>query len=92
MGNYFLDNQDIRFLFEHIDLAELARIQEADTANGDADYVPIDEDDAVDNYRRVLEIVGQIAADTLAPHAEQVAEVVGKLDHVCRPGTKRTGV
>ena len=72
MGNYFLDNQDIRFLFEHIDLGELARIQEADTANGDADYVPIDEDDAVDNYRRALEIVGQIAAETIAPNAEQV--------------------
>jgi alkylation response protein AidB-like acyl-CoA dehydrogenase len=72
VGNYFLDNQDIQFLFEHIDLGELARIHEADTANGDADYVPIDEDDAVDNYRRALEIVGQIAAETIAPNAEQV--------------------
>jgi len=72
VGNYFLDNQDIQFLFDHIDLAEVARVQEADTANGDADYVPVDEADAVDNYRRVLEIVGQIAADTIGPNAEQV--------------------
>ena len=72
MGNYFLDNQDIQFLFDHIDLAEVARVQEADTANGDADYVPVDAADAVDNYRRVLEIVGQIAADTIGPNAEQV--------------------
>ncbi|HUT95880.1 MAG TPA: acyl-CoA dehydrogenase family protein [Thermoguttaceae bacterium] len=72
MGNYFLDNRDIQFLFDHVDLAELARVQEADTANGDADYVPVDEADAVDNYRRVLEIVGQIAADTIAPNAERV--------------------
>ena len=28
MGNFFLDNQDIQFLFDHIDLKELARIQE----------------------------------------------------------------
>jgi len=72
MGNYFLDNQDIQFLFDHFDLRELARIQEADTANGNADYLPLDEDDAVDNYRRILEIVGQIAAETIAPNAEQV--------------------
>jgi len=72
VGNYFLDNQDIQFLFDHIDLAEVARVQEADTANGDADYVPVDAADAVDNYRRVLEIVGQIAADTIGPNAEQV--------------------
>lgn len=72
MGNYFLDNEDIQFLFRHIDLKELARLQEAYTDNGDADYVPADEEDAVDNYWRVLEIVGQIAADVIAPHAETV--------------------
>jgi hypothetical protein len=72
VGNYFLDNQDIQFLFDHIDLEELARVQEAETANGDADYVPVDEADAVDNYRRILQIVGQIAADTIAPNAERV--------------------
>lgn len=72
MGNYFLDNDDIQFLFRHIDLKEIARIQEAHAANGQADYVPLDDEDAVDNYWRVLEIVGQIAADVIAPHAEQI--------------------
>lgn len=72
MGNYFLDNEDIQFLFRHIDLKELARLQEAYTDNGDADYIPADEEDALDNYWRVLEIVGQIAADVIAPHAETV--------------------
>lgn len=80
MGNYFLDNEDIQFLFRHIDLKELARLQEAYTANGDADYVPIDEEDAVDNYWRVLEIVGQIAADIIAPHAEQIDREGNKLN------------
>jgi len=80
VGNYFLDNQDIQFLFDHIDLGELARLQEADTANGDADHVPVDDDDMVDNYRRVLEIVGQVAAETLAPNAEQVDREGNKLN------------
>ena len=72
MGNFFLDNQDIQFLFDHIDLKEVAQIQEADTANGQTDYGPVDDEDMVDNYRRVLEIVGQVAAETLAVNAEQV--------------------
>ena len=72
MGNFFLDNQDIQFLFDHIDLEELAGIQEKDTANGEADYVPVDEADTVDGYRRILQIVGQVAGETIAPNAEQV--------------------
>ncbi len=72
MGNFFLDNEDIQFLFGHFDLAELARIQEQDTLNGDADYAPLDAADAVDNYRRALEIAGDVAANVIAPNAEQV--------------------
>ena len=72
MANYFTDNQDIRFLFDYFDLKELAEIQERETPNGDADYVPDSVDEMIDNYRRILEIVGEIAAETLAPGAEQV--------------------
>jgi alkylation response protein AidB-like acyl-CoA dehydrogenase len=77
MANFFLDNEDIRFLFDHIDLAELARIQEDDFAETDlrrSDYSPVDAADAVDNYRRILEIVGEVAGEMIAPHAEQIDE------------------
>ncbi|MGN1275322.1 MAG: acyl-CoA dehydrogenase family protein, partial [Thermoguttaceae bacterium] len=74
MGNFYLDNEDIQFYFKAIDVKKLAEIQEDYAENGDADYVPDDLDDAVDNYRRVLEITGQIASDTLAKNAEQVDE------------------
>jgi 3-(methylthio)propanoyl-CoA dehydrogenase len=75
VANFFLDNEDIQFLFNHIDLAEMARIQEDDFArkdNGGADYVPVDAADAVDNYRRILEIVGEISGEMIAPNAEQI--------------------
>lgn len=72
MANFFLDNQDIQFLFDHIDLEEIAAIQELDTPNGDADYLPDGPADMVDNYRRILEIIGEIAGETIAPSAEQV--------------------
>ena len=63
MANFFLDNEDIQFLLKHIDVRELARIQEDDFLDTAPrpDYAPRDVEEAVDNYRRVLEIVGQVA-------------------------------
>ncbi|MEN6405629.1 MAG: acyl-CoA dehydrogenase family protein [Thermoguttaceae bacterium] len=75
MANYFLDNEDIQFLFHHIDMAELAAIQEdgfAHTADDPSGYAPRDAADAVDNYLRTLEIVGEVAGDMIAPNAEQI--------------------
>jgi alkylation response protein AidB-like acyl-CoA dehydrogenase len=72
--NFFTDNEDIQFLFRHIDLAETARIQEDDFADAKnrVDYAPTDAEDAIDNYRRILEIVGDLAGNTIAPRAEQI--------------------
>lgn len=72
MANFYTDNQDIQFLFDYFDLKDIAAIQERETPNGDADYLPRDIDDAIDNYRRVLEIVGDISANVLAKNAETV--------------------
>ena len=75
MANYFSDNEDIQFLFDHLDLAELARIQEDGferTGGNGSDYAPANAEEAVDNYRRILEIVGQVAGQMIAPNAEQI--------------------
>lgn len=72
MPNFFQDNDDIKFLLNYFDMKELAALQERETPNGDSDYAPRDLDDCVDNYRRVLEIAGQIAAETISPSSEQV--------------------
>ncbi|NLE58483.1 MAG: acyl-CoA dehydrogenase, partial [Planctomycetes bacterium] len=75
MANFFLDNEDLQFLFNHINLAEIAAVQEdnftRDRGNG-CEYAPADAADAIDNYRRVLTIVGEIAGDHIAPRAEKV--------------------
>jgi len=75
MSNFFSDNDDILFLFNRMDLAEVARVQEhgfADAANPAIDYAPADAADAIDNYRRILEIAGDVAGNTIAPRAEQI--------------------
>lgn len=74
MANFFEDNEDIRFLFEHLDLQGLAAVQEDGFAHEPAagEAAPQDAEDAVDNYRRILTIVGDVAANTIAPFAESV--------------------
>jgi 3-(methylthio)propanoyl-CoA dehydrogenase len=76
MANFFADNDDILFLFDHINVAEIAALQEDNFVGAKggpgAEYSPRDAADAVDNYRRILTIVGQIAADYVAPRAEQI--------------------
>jgi 3-(methylthio)propanoyl-CoA dehydrogenase len=76
MPNFFTDNSDIVFLFDHLNLGDVAALQEDNfvgTNSGPgAEYAPRDAADAVDNYRRVLEIVGDIAGNRIAPRAEQI--------------------
>ncbi len=53
----------------------MARLQEDDFVHAGDDpsgYAPLNAADAVDNYRRILEIIGEVAGEVIAPHAEQV--------------------
>lgn len=73
MANYFADNEDIQFLFKHIDLATIADLQEDGYKDKELyDYAPHDAADAIDNYWRVLEVVGEIAGEFVAPRSEQI--------------------
>ncbi|MHC4103007.1 MAG: acyl-CoA dehydrogenase family protein [Planctomycetota bacterium] len=73
MANFFEDNEDIRFLFDHLDLRAIASVQEDGfTHPDDSPYAPLDADDAVDNYQRILTIAGDVAANTIAPRADTI--------------------
>jgi alkylation response protein AidB-like acyl-CoA dehydrogenase len=73
MGNFYKDNDDIRFLFKHIDLGQLARAFEEDFRFAkEFDFAPGDEQEAIRNYEMVLESIGELCADFIAPRAEDV--------------------
>ena len=75
MANFFLDNEDLLFLFDHLDLASVAAVQEDDftrTAGPGSEYAPRDVEDALDNYRRILRIVGDVSANHIFPRSEDV--------------------
>ncbi|MBN2425744.1 MAG: acyl-CoA dehydrogenase family protein [Calditrichaceae bacterium] len=75
MPNFFTDNKDIVFQFENLDLKEIAAIMEDDYKQAEIyNYAPVDYQDAIDNYRKVLEIVGDLAGNIIAPNAPSVDE------------------
>ncbi|MDY6913769.1 MAG: acyl-CoA dehydrogenase family protein [Planctomycetota bacterium] len=76
MANFYSDNEDIQFLFEHMNVAEIAAIMEDDFSFcKEFDYAPENSDDAVDNYRRILTALGELAGDVIAPTAEHTDQV-----------------
>jgi hypothetical protein len=73
VSNFYLDNPDILHHLQHMDLEQVIRLKEQDFAqHGVYAHAPQDIPDALDNYHRVLEIVGQIAGDFVAPRADAV--------------------
>jgi len=73
MANFYKDNDDIQFLFSHIDLGELAEVcEEGFRFVKEFDYAPANSDEAIQNYNLVLESLGQLSADFIAPRAEDV--------------------
>ncbi len=76
MANFYNDNDDIKFLFKHFDLATIADLQEEGFRfHNEFDIAPEDADDAIDNYERILQTVGEICGDEVAPTAEETDQV-----------------
>ena len=71
MANFYTDNEDIRFLFHHMDLARIAAILEENFEFAvEFDFAPADAAEAVDNYERILDSIGELTAEEIAPTAE----------------------
>ncbi|MES0362827.1 MAG: acyl-CoA dehydrogenase family protein [Desulfobacteria bacterium] len=82
MANFFTDNEDIKF---HLDDSRLRRItdlrERGYAEHKEYPFAPEDFEDAQDNFHRVLSLVGEIAAETLAPSASDVDIVGCKLEN-----------
>ena len=71
MANFFTDEPDLLFNFEHMGLEEIADALENDYSDSERFLgAPADAADAIDSYRRVLESIGELSADFIAPRAE----------------------
>ena len=73
MPNFFLDNPDVQFHFNTLDLKEIVKLAEDDyTQSARFNYAPVDYDDAMENYRKVLEVVGDLGGNHIAARASGV--------------------
>ena len=82
MANFFQDNRDLMFTLGNLDLKDTVSLREQGfkfTEN--CDYAPADFADALDNYRRVLEVVGGICGDRIAPRSRTVDEEGPKFEN-----------
>jgi alkylation response protein AidB-like acyl-CoA dehydrogenase len=75
MPNFFTDNDDIQFHMKNLDLDWVIDLKE-DYFSGknDHNYAPKNHEDAKDSYKRVMEIVGDIAGNFIEPRAAEVDE------------------
>lgn len=75
MANYFTDNQDLLFQFERMDLKEIVDFYEENYKQSEKfNYAPVNYEDAKENFRRILEITGDIAANYIAPRSPSIDE------------------
>ena len=74
MANFYTDHPEIKFNLESSPLMQrIVELKENGFADKDNfDYAPEDFADAMDNYNRVLEVAGDITANTVFPNSEDV--------------------
>ncbi len=72
MGNFYRDNKDIENVLDALDLTEVATLLEEDFKFAkEYDFAPKDAADAIDNYKRAIDVCGEIMANRIAPLAEE---------------------
>ncbi|NDV60243.1 acyl-CoA dehydrogenase family protein [Bacteroides sp. 519] len=73
MANFYTDTPELRHYLDHPLMKRIVELKERNYADKDKfDYAPVDFEDAMDSYDKVLEIVGEICAEIVAPNAEEV--------------------
>ena len=73
MANLYNDNRDLKFHLTHPMMQKLVMLKERNfTDKEEFDYAPLDFEDAMDSYERVLEVVGEISGDIIGPNAESI--------------------
>ena len=73
MANNYTDHAELRFELNHPLMKRIVELKERNFRDKDEyDYAPLDFDDAMDNYDRVLDITGELAGTTIADNAEGV--------------------
>jgi len=73
MDNFYKDTPDYKFHLSHPLMQKIVNLKEKNYSEAQQyDYAPLNFDDAIDSYDKVLGIVGEICATTIANNADSV--------------------
>ncbi len=73
MSNFYNDNKDLKFHLNHPMMHKLVSLKERNFVDKEKyDFAPLDFEDAMDSYDRVLEVVGEISGEIVSPNAESI--------------------
>lgn len=75
MANYYTDQPELKFHLHHPLMKRIVELKERDFADKDKyEDAPVDFNDAMENYEKMLEITGDVAANIIEPNSESVDE------------------
>lgn len=81
MANFYRDNDDIQFLFKFMDIGGVAAtMEEGFKFAKEFDYAPADAAEAIENYDLVLDSIGKLSGDFIAPRSEDIDRQGSKLN------------
>ena len=73
MANFYTDNPNLKFHLNHPLMNKIVSLKENDFDEKEKfDYAPLDYEDAMDNYDKTLEVVGEVCGEVLAKNAHDV--------------------
>lgn len=73
MANFYTDNPDLKLHLSHPLMKKIVELKERNYTDAEKyDYAPINFEDAMDNYEKTLEIVGDLCGGIIAENAESV--------------------
>lgn len=73
MANYYTDHPEIEFHLDHPLMKRIVELKEKGYADKDQFVdAPVCYEDAIENYKRVLDITGDVAANIIEPNSESV--------------------
>ena len=91
--NFYTDNESLSFYLHHPDMEKVVSVKEKDFAEaGKHPEAPASTEEAVGQYDMILNLLGGIAGDVIAPNAEEVDHVGPTLEAgrvAYAPGTRR---
>ena len=73
MANYYTDHPEIEFHLNHPLMKRVVDLKERNYAEKDQfEDAPVNYDDAIENYKRLLDITGDVAGNIIEPNSESV--------------------